>query len=90
MAGVVKCASDTASATLVMWVRSLGIDGVNHELRHTLADRLRAVQCPKPALTAITGHSKQDVSDGYGSEGHPLIVKASWLAKVAMSDGSAR
>jgi len=82
-----RCNSNTASATLIKWVKSLGIDGLNHELRHTLSDRLREVECPKPIMGAIDGHGRQDIADGYG-HGYSLKVKQEWLARVALQDVS--
>lgn len=77
------CKGNSASATLVKWIRSTGIDGVNHELRHTISDRLREVECPKPIMDAIEGHGKRDHSDGYG-QGYSLKVKREWLDRVAL------
>ena len=39
------CDAHTASATLNKRIRSLGIDLTCHSLRHTMRDRLRAVEC---------------------------------------------
>jgi integrase len=85
-----RCNNTVSSATLVKWVRGLKVDGeslagngLNHELRHSMSDRLREVQCPKPIMGAIEGHGKQDVADGYG-HGYSLKVKLEWLQKVAL------
>ena len=72
-----------ASQALVRWVRRTPIDRVNHELHHTMADRLREVQCQKAIQFAIDGHASQDVGDAY-CLGYSLKVKAEWLAKVAL------
>jgi integrase len=79
-----ECRATAASAALVGWVRRIPIDRILHELRHTMADRLREVQCPRPIQFAIDGHASQDVGDSYG-EGYSLRVKAEWLTKVALS-----
>lgn len=79
-----ECKATHASNTLVSWVRRLPLNHTVHELRHTMADRLRAVQCPKDIRYAIDGHAAQDVGDTYGT-GYGLQVKAEWLAKVALS-----
>lgn len=79
--GVVSCASDSASATLLKWLRAQKIEGLNHELRHTMADRLRAVQCPKPIIQSVVGHGDKDMTDSYGV-GYDLGVKLEWLRKV--------
>jgi integrase len=80
-----ECRATAASAALVSWVRRIPIDRVLHELRHTMKDRLRAVQCQKSIFDAVMGHASQDVGDSYGL-GYPLSVKAEWLAKVALKD----
>lgn len=77
------CNATAASATLVTWIRRKGIDHVVHELRHTMADRLRNVGCPKEIRYAIDGHAAQDVGDTYG-QGHGLHIMALWLEKVAL------
>lgn len=79
-----ECKATHASGALAGWVRRLSMDHTAHELRHTMADRLRAVQCPKDIRYAIDGHAAQDVGDTYGS-GFGLKVKAEWLAKVALA-----
>ncbi|WP_232080742.1 tyrosine-type recombinase/integrase [Variovorax sp. SRS16] len=78
-----ECRATAASAALVGWVRRIPIDRVLHELRHTMADRLREVQCPRAIQFAIDGHASQDVGDSYGI-GYSLRVKEEWLAKVAL------
>lgn len=81
--GEVVCNTASASATLVKWIKKQGIDGLNHELRHTMIDRLREVNCPKEVRESIVGHGKQDRHDGYG-QGESLRKKLKWLSKVAM------
>ena len=49
-----------------------------------MADRLKAVQCPKDIRYAIDGHAAQDVGDTYGT-GYGLKVKAEWLGKVVLA-----
>lgn len=83
--GTVTCSSASASATLVKWLRSQGVEGgVNHELRHTMNDRLREVRCPKEKQQSILGHGGKDTNDGYG-RGHSLSLKLEWLEKVALT-----
>jgi integrase len=76
------CRATSASAALNAWMRRLPLEHTCHELRHTMKDLLRAVQCPKDISDSITGHGKKDTGDGYG-HGHPLEVKSEWLQKVA-------
>jgi integrase len=77
------CQATHASNAVNKWIRSLGMEHTSHELRHTMADRLRAVQCAKDIRYAIDGHARQDEGDGYG-EGYDLKVKVEWLLKVAL------
>lgn len=80
-----ECRATAASGALASWLRRKGFAHVPHELRHTMADRLRSVQCPKEIRYAIDGHAAQDVGDGYGTGFGPM-VKAEWLAKVALEN----
>nr|WP_319005919.1 DUF6538 domain-containing protein [Hydrogenophaga taeniospiralis] len=75
------CKATSASGGLNGWLRRLPIDHTCHELRHTVKDLLRDVQCPKDISDAITGHGKKDTGDGYGA-GYNLKVKAEWLGKA--------
>lgn len=79
------CAADSASAALNKWMR--GLDGLkgsgltNHSLRHTMKDRLRAVQCPKDIQDGILGHLTPGVGASYG-QGYSLAVLAGWLHRA--------
>ncbi len=79
----IECKATHASNTLNKWMRAQGLAHTNHDLRHTMADRLRGVQCPRAIQFVIEGHSSQDVGDSYGN-GYTLQVKAEWLEKVAL------
>jgi len=78
-----ECKATHASNTLNKWMRANGLEHTAHELRHTMADRLRDVQCPRAIQFVIEGHATQDVGDSYGN-GYTLTVKAEWLGKVAL------
>ncbi len=78
------CKATNASNALAKWVKKVAGRGGNHELRHSIIDRLRAVQCPRDISHSITGHTSQDVGDSYGV-GYSLEVKREWLLKVALS-----
>ena len=80
-----ECNATAASAALCSWIKRRGLDHVVHELRHSMADRLRNVGCPKEIRYAIDGHASQDVGDDYGS-GHGLPILADWLGKVALTN----
>lgn len=75
--------ADIASATIAKWIRGMGIEHTAHELRHTMADRLREVQCPEDIRFAIGGWASKDIGSKYG-KGYSLRVMAEWLSKVAI------
>lgn len=76
------CKATSASGALNAWLkRLLPLAHTCHELRHTLKDLLRTVQCPKDISDAITGHGTKSVGDGYGV-GYDLRVKSEWLTKA--------
>ena len=78
-----ECKATHASGALASWIRRLPLEHTAHDLRHTMADRLKAIQCPKDIRYAIDGHAAQDVGDTYGT-GYGLKVKAEWLEKVVL------
>ena len=75
------CKATHASGALNSWIKRLPLSHTCHELRHTMKDLLRDVQCPKDISDAITGHGTKDTGDGYG-QGHNLRVKSEWLGKA--------
>ena len=79
-----ECKATHASGALASWIRRLPLEHTAHDLRHTMADRLKAIQCPKDIRYAIDGHAAQDVGDTYGT-GYGLKVKAEWLEKVVVA-----
>ena len=80
-----ECRATAASNALVKWIKTLKIDRVVHELRHTMKDRLRDVECPKWVNDGICGHVSSDVGDKYG-DGDFLGVKSQYLAMVALKE----
>lgn len=72
-----------ASATIAKWIRSLRLDHTAHELRHTMADRLRDVGCPQEVREAIGGWSSKGIAAQYG-KGYSLRVMSDWLGKVTL------
>ncbi|MDI9776939.1 tyrosine-type recombinase/integrase [Pseudomonas putida] len=75
------CKATSASATIAKWLRSRGIEHTAHELRHTMADRLREVQCPEDIRKTIGGWASADVASRYG-KGYSLNVMHTWLSKT--------
>ena len=54
-----------------------------HSFRHSMKDRLRAVEYPKEIIDQIGGWSSSDVGESYG-EGFPLINLSYWLNKISI------
>lgn len=74
-----KTNSNSASAALNKWIKgTLQQVHIVHELRHTLNDRLREVQCPADIRLAIGGWDVKGVGEGYG-DGYTLKIRAKWL-----------
>ena len=64
--------SNSASAALNKWLKQVaGNDYVIHSFRHSMRDRLRAVNCPSDMIDQIGGWSKKSIGEGYG-EGFQL------------------
>ena len=52
-----------------------------HSFRHSLRDRLRAVECPADIVDQIGGWSTAGVVQGYGL-GYPLKALEGWLRRI--------
>jgi integrase len=80
------CNADGASAAVARWLRKNKWDHTAHELRHTMADRLREVGCPVEIRHAIGGWAVKGEAAGYG-KGYSLRIKKAWLEKtIAKTD----
>ena len=78
------CKANSASAALNKWLGSKlqGEDHVVlHSFRHSLRDRLRAVECPSDIIDSIGGWSKSGVGEGYG-DGHKIKVLHKWMSRI--------
>ena len=77
-----KCNSNSASAALNKWLRNrLGEGNVIHGFRHSIRDRLRAVECPSDLIDQIGGWTRGSVGEGYG-KGYDLDIKFKWIEKL--------
>ena len=71
-----------ASSALNKWLRSHVPDGcVVHSFRHSMRDRLRAVQCPSDIIDQIGGWQTAGIGQGYG-KGHSLSVMHRWMERL--------
>ncbi len=75
--------ANSASAALNKWIKTQTDEkGTMHSFRHSMRDRLRAVECPADIVDQIGGWQTEGVGHSYGS-GYPLEVLAKRMAKAA-------
>ena len=73
------CNANSASAALNKWMKKvIGDDFIVHGLRHSLRDRLRAVECPSDIIDAIGGWTTKGIGHAYG-KGYGLEILAKWM-----------
>ena len=71
-----------ASAALNKWLKNHAPEGcVIHSFRHSMRDRLRAVQCPFDIVNQIGGWSTAGVGNAYGI-GYGSDVLHGWMKKA--------
>ncbi len=71
--------ANSASAAINKWLKPRVPEGcVIHSFRHSLRDRLRAVQCPSDMIDQIGGWATAGVGQAYGL-GYSLEKKWEWL-----------
>jgi len=72
----------SASAALNKWMKQHVPESCTmHSFRHSMRDRLRAVQCPSDITDQIGGWAREGVGQGYGS-GYPLEILHEWMLKA--------
>ena len=70
------------ATALNKWLKQTIGDGyVMHSFRHSIRDRLRAVNCPSEMIDQIGGWSKRSVGEDYG-EGYSLDRCQCYLANA--------
>ena len=80
------CKSNSASAALNKWLSSRVPYGcVVHSFRHSIRDRLRAVECPHDIMDRLGGWSVGGIGESYGT-GYPVEVLSKWLSRGVMSN----
>ena len=76
------CNANSASAALNKWMKvTIGNGNVVHGLRHSLRDRLRAVECPSDIIDAIGGWTTTGIGHAYGN-GYSVKILAKWMKKI--------
>ena len=77
-----NCNANSASASLNKWLKDQLTGGyVIHSFRHSLRDRLRAVECPSDIVDRIGGWITAGVGQGYG-RGYSLQILYKWMLKI--------
>jgi integrase len=75
--------ANSASAAINKWLKPRVPEGcVIHSFRHSLRDRLRAVQCPSDMIDQIGGWSTAGVGQSYG-EGYDLLSKSLMICFIS-------
>ena len=71
--------ANSASAALNKWLKGkIGKGYTMHSFRHSMRDRLRAVECPSDIIDQIGGWLTQGVGASYG-EGYTSTNMQKWL-----------
>lgn len=77
--------SNSASAALNKWLKPFVPSKCTmHSFRHSMRDRLRAVECPADIVDQIGGWQTEGVGHSYG-HGYPIEVTAKWLSRTLNS-----
>ncbi len=54
-----------------------------HSFRHSIRDRLRAVEAPSEIANSIGGWSRGGIGESYGL-GYPLPVLYKWMKRIVI------
>ena len=74
--------SNSASAALSKWIKQITSSEYSmHSFRHSLRDRLRAIECPSDIADQLGGWATQGIGQGYG-DGYELDVLFKWMVAV--------
>ncbi|MDB4053188.1 site-specific integrase [Octadecabacter sp.] len=77
--------ANSASAALNKWLKTKIEQGYTiHSFRHSMRDRLRAVECPSDVIDQIGGWLTQGVGNTYGT-GYPVTLISTWKGAMRMS-----
>lgn len=76
--------ANSASAALNKWLKPMVPERCTmHSFRHSMRDRLRAVECPSDIVDQIGGWQMEGVGQSYG-QGYPLEILSDWMAKITI------
>ena len=78
--------ANSASAALNKWLKiKIGRGYTIHSFRHSMRDRLRAVDCPSEVIDQIGGWLTQGVGSSYGT-GYPESILWKWLRIIGKTN----
>ena len=78
----IRTNANSASAALNKWLKlRIGKEYSIHSFRHSMRDRLRAVECPSEIIDQIGGWLTQGVGSSYGV-GYPIYIQLNWMNKL--------
>ena len=78
--------ANSASAALNKWLKSkIGQGYTIHSFRHSMRDRLRAVECPSEIIDQIGGWLTHGVGNSYGKGYHEAVL-LKFMNKIASID----
>ena len=78
--------ANSASAALNKWLKvKVGPDYTIHSFRHSMRDRLRAVDCPSEVIDQIGGWLTQGVGSSYGT-GYSESILWKWLRIIGKTN----
>ena len=79
------CHTNSASAALNKWLKSrVPNHCVVHSFRHSMRDRLRAINCPSEMIDQIGGWSSSNIGRSYGN-GYNLEIKFKQIKKIIIN-----
>jgi hypothetical protein len=61
------------------------MDASSNSFRHSLRDRLRAIECPTDVIDAIGGWTAEGIGLQYG-QGHSLTIMHQWIERLWNGD----
>jgi integrase len=75
--------ANSASAALNKWLKPMVPENCTmHSFRHSIRDRLRAVECPSDIVDQLGGWQTDGVGQSYG-HGYPLPVLTKWMNVIS-------
>ena len=80
--------ANSVIASLNKWMQArIGPDYTIHSFRHSMRDRLRAVECPSDVIDQIGAGLTPGIGANYGN-GFKIKITFNWLVKVSKIQSS--